>query len=109
VSAEPRFGQEGFTAPAPRRPFRADLAQLRAAAFMAMIFVTAQVREGDVFQRPEKVYAYTFPRLFVFDTQLLGSRNYFRALEANVLPVLAQNVEENHFAQTVTCRPVRHT
>jgi len=76
---------------------------------MAVIFITAQVREGDIFQRPEKLDAYALPRLFVFDAQLLGSRNYFRTLEANVLPMLAQNVEENHFAQPVTCRPVRHT
>jgi hypothetical protein len=76
---------------------------------MAMIFITAQVREGDVFQRPEKLDAHSLPRLLVLDTQFFGSLNHFRALEACVLPMLAQDIEENHFAQTITRRPVRHT
>jgi hypothetical protein len=74
-----------------------------------MIFIAAQVREGDVFQRPEKLDAHSLPRLFVLDAQLFGGLNYFSALEADVLPMLAQEIEENHFAQTITGSAVRHT
>ncbi|HVF44219.1 MAG TPA: hypothetical protein VM936_14445 [Pyrinomonadaceae bacterium] len=108
MATELRDGKEVFTLSAPCGAFGAYFTSARAAAFMAVIFITAQMREGDIFQRPEKLDTYALPRLFVFDTQLLGSRNYFRTFKANVLTVLAQNVEENHFAQTVTRRPVRH-
>jgi hypothetical protein len=74
-----------------------------------MILIATQVREGDIFQRPEKLDAHAFPGLFVLDTQFFGGLNHSRTLETYVLPVLAQNLEQNHFAQAVTGRPMRHT
>jgi hypothetical protein len=108
MTTEVRDGKKLFALTAPRGTVWAYFTPPRAAAFVAMIFIAAQVREGDVFQRPEKLNAHALPRLFVLDTQLFGSLNYFRTLEANVLPVLAQETEENHFAQTITGSAVRH-
>jgi hypothetical protein len=53
--------------------------------------------------------AHALPGLFVLDTQLFGSLNYFRTPEAYVLPMLAQEIMENRFAQTITSSAVRHT
>jgi hypothetical protein len=109
MTAEVRDGKKLFALSAPCGALGAYFTPTRAAAFMAMIFITTQVRESDVLQRPEKLDTHPLPRLFVLDTQFFGSLNCFRALEACVLPMLAQDIEENHFAQTITCRPVRHT
>jgi hypothetical protein len=109
VAAECEEGQEGFAVSTPGSSFRAYFTATCAAAFMAMIFITAQVREGDVIRRPEKLCADSFPRLFVFDTQFFGGFNSPAALKTDVLPVPSQEVEENHLTQTVTGRSVRHT
>jgi hypothetical protein len=101
--------KELFALSAPRGTLWAYFTPTRAAAFVAMIFIAAQMREGDVFQRPEKLDAHALPGLFVLDTQLFGSLNYFRTLEAYVLSMLAQEIVENHFAQTITGSAMRHT
>jgi hypothetical protein len=67
------------------------------------------VGEGDIFQRPEKLDANPFPRLFMFDAQFFGGFDCPGALETNVFLMPSQEIEENYFAQTVAGRPVRHT
>ncbi|HEV3470230.1 MAG TPA: hypothetical protein VG148_12975 [Pyrinomonadaceae bacterium] len=66
------------------------------------------MREGDVIQRPEKLDVDTLPWVLVLDAQFGGSFNFLRAFEADILAVLLQEMEQNHLAQTVAGRPVRH-
>jgi hypothetical protein len=60
-----------------------------------MIFVTTQMREGDIVYCPEKLNADTFPRLLVLNAQLFDGLYSLGALEADVLTVPLKKVEEN--------------
>jgi hypothetical protein len=73
-----------------------------------VVAVTAKVGESDVIQRPEKLDAYPFPRLLVFDAQLARRLNLPGAFKTDVLTVLPQEVEHNQLAQAVTRRAVGH-
>ena len=108
MTAELRDRQEGFAPSAPGRPFGADLAPPYA-AFISMRQVTGEMREGDVVQRPKKLDAHTLPWLFMFEAQFFGGFDYLGTLEANILAVFLQETEENHLAEAVAGRPVRHT
>ena len=66
------------------------------------------MREGNIFQRPEKLGAHSLPWLFVFDAQFFGSFDFLGAFEADVLTVLLQEVEKHHLAQAVAGRAVGH-
>jgi hypothetical protein len=81
MTTEFRDGKKVFALSAPRGAFRAYFTSARPAALTTMIFITSEVREGDVFQRPEKLNAHPLPRFFVLNAQFLGSLYYFRTLE----------------------------
>ena len=45
----------------------------------------------------------------MFEAQFFGGFDYLGALEANILAVFLQEIEENHLSEAVAGRPVRHT
>jgi hypothetical protein len=67
------------------------------------------MRVGDIIQRPEKLNADTFPRLLMFDAQLIYIFDFFRTFEADIFTMLFKNVEQHHFSEAVAGRSMRHT
>lgn len=100
--------EKSFAPSAPRCTFGAIPAQLHAAALVPVVAIAAQVRESDIVQRPEKLDTDALPRLFMLDAQLTRGLDFTRALKANILAVLSQEVEQNQLTQAVAGRPVGH-
>jgi hypothetical protein len=63
-----------------------------------MVPVTPQMRERNILQIPEKLDADAFPWLLVLNAQLVGGLDRFGTLEADVLAVSLEKIEENHLA-----------
>lgn len=66
------------------------------------------MREGDVVQRPKKLQTNAFPGLLVLYAQLVDCFDLLRAVEADVLTMLLQEMKQNHLAQTIIGSSVRH-
>jgi hypothetical protein len=66
------------------------------------------MRESDILHVPEKLDADAFPGLLVLDAQFVGSLYLSGTLEADVLAVSLEKIEEDQLAQTVAGRAVRY-
>ncbi|HWT03603.1 MAG TPA: hypothetical protein VN256_25365 [Pyrinomonadaceae bacterium] len=108
VTAELSYRMKCLTPSTPGGAFGADLSSFGSAAGAAVIAVALEMREGDVIQGPEKLYADAFPRLLMLDAQLVGRFDLLRALETDVLAVPLQEREHHHLPQTVGGRAMRH-
>ncbi|HEX7997370.1 MAG TPA: hypothetical protein VF528_03045 [Pyrinomonadaceae bacterium] len=105
-----KFGyrMKGFAPSTPTSSFRANFASAFTIPSIMMWTITAEMGVCDIIQRPEKLNANSFPRLLVFNAQIIYIFNFLRAFKTNVLAILLKEMKQHHFSEAIAGRSMRN-